>query len=198
MVVNGFGFNKFNTMLVGLPTGAIQIITILCCAFGMQITNNYRWVWGLIATTVPMVGSILLLSLPQSASWGIVVSTWLAAQSSDLILISLSLIASNVKGNTKKATVNALYFIGYSTGCIIGPQLWQKRDAPRYYKGCISSIASWGLLYCCFIAYYICCKRENKKRDQIADAYDESDAHLGVSLDSDQTDKQDVKFRYTL
>ncbi|KAH8899930.1 MFS general substrate transporter [Thozetella sp. PMI_491] len=196
LVINGFGFNKFNTMLVGLPSGAIQVITIWVCALGMRYTKNLRWAWGILATLVPLTGSILLLSLPASNSWGIVVSTWLAAQSSDLILVTLSLVASNIKGNTKKSTVNALYFIGYSVGAIAGPQLWNMEDAPRYRKGCISSIVSWGFLICCFLALHALCKRENSRRDSLNAT--EADEHVGVSVDSDLTDTQDLKFRYTL
>lgn len=196
LVIHGFGFSKFNTMLVGLPSGALQIITIWVCGLGMRHTKNLRCVWGIGALLIPLVGSILLLSLPATNSWGIVVSTWLAAQSSDLILVSLSLIASNIKGNTKKSTVNALYFIGYSIGCIVGPQLWNSEDAPRYNKGCISSIVSWVLLFFCFVGYYISCRWENRRRDALAAM--ESDEQEGVALDSDMTDTQDLKFRYTL
>ena len=190
-------------MLVGLPSGAIQVILILSCAYGMQHAHNYRWIWGLAATTIPLVGSILLLSLPSRYSWGVVVSTWLAAQSSDLILISLSLAASNVKGNTKKSAVSALYFIGYSVGCIIGPQLWQRKDAPRYRKGCISSIVSLVLLYICFIAYFFLCWRENRKRDRMLTQYSqpeltENEKAGGDPVDSDLTDSQDLMFRYAL
>ena len=180
-------------MLVGLPSGAMQIITIWVCAIGMRYTNNFRWAWGIFATTIPLVGSILLLALPSSNKWGIVASTWLAAQSSDLIVISLSLAASNVKGNTKKNVVMALYFIGYSLGCIIGPQLWQSQDAPRYNKGCISSIVSYILLYACFLGYFFLCRHENKKRDRLVGQADEN---LGVAVDSDLTDTQDIGFRY--
>lgn len=196
LIINGFGFSKFNTMLVGLPSGALQIITIWVCGLGMRHTKDMRCIWGLGALLIPMTGSILLLSLSAHNSWGIVVSTWLAAQSSDLILVSLSLIASNVKGNTKKGTVNALYFIGYSVGCIVGPQLWNSEDAPRYNKGCISSIVSWVLLFSCFVGYYTLCKRENKRRDALAAT--ESDEGVVVSMESDMTDTQDLKFRYTL
>ncbi|KAJ9139406.1 MFS general substrate transporter [Pleurostoma richardsiae] len=197
LVINGFGFSKFNTMLVGLPSGAMQIITVWVFALGMRYTNNYRWIWGLFATTIPLIGSILLLCLPASNDWGIVVSTWLAAQSSDLIVVTLSLVASNVKGNTKKSVVNAVYFVGYSVGCISGPQLWQAKDAPRYRKGCISSIVSWCLLYLCFLAYFALCKRENKKRDRLCEATVVDDA-AGTSVGSDLTDKQDLNFRYKL
>ena len=198
MVVNGFGFTKFNTMLVGLPSGALQIVTVLTCGLAMRHTNNKRCLVGLLATLIPLVGSILLLTLPADRSWGIVVSTWLAAQSSDLILVSLSLIASNVKGNTKKSAVNALFFVGYSVGCIVGPQLWNSVDAPRYSKGCISSIVSWVLLLCCFTTYYFLCRRENARRDSVAGPPGRVDENVGVALDSDMTDTQDLKFRYTL
>lgn len=185
-------------MLVGLPSGALQVTLILSCAFAMHHTNNYRWFWGVIATTIPLIGSILLLCLPQSASWGIVVSTWLAAQSTDLILVSLSFIASNINGNTKKSTVSALYFIGYSAGCIIGPQLWQSEDAPRYNKGCISSIVSWVLLYASIMAYHFSCKLENKRREGIAPDHAQFEGATGVALQSDHTDTEDLKFRYAL
>ena len=196
LVISGFGFNKFTTMLVSLPSGGLQILTIWTCALGMRYTNNLRWAWGMLATIVPLVGSILLLVLPAHNGWGIVVSTWLAAQSSDLILVTLALIASNVKGNTKKSTVNALYFVGYSVGAIVGPQLWTMADAPRYQKGCVSSIISWVLLLCCFASYAMLCKRENMRRDMLRKI--ERDEHAGVALDSDLTDTQDLKFRYTL
>ena len=200
MVIKGFGFTKFQTMLVGLPSGAIQIILILSCAYGMQHTHNHRWLWGISATTIPLIGSILLISLPSHYSWGIVVGTWLAAQSTDLILISLSLVASNIRGNTKKSAVSAVYFVGYSVGCIIGPQLWQKKDAPRYIKGTISSIVAWGLLYLCFGAYFVLCRRENMRRDNTTIQAHElgRDKKTTVLDDSDITDTQDVMFRYTL
>ena len=119
-------------MLVGLPSGAIQIIAVWISALGIRWTRDVRSFWGFLMTVVPLIGSILLLCLPKSDKWGIVVATWLAACTSSLMLISTSMIASNVKGNTKKSIVSGMFFIGYTTGCIVGPQLWQAVDAPRY------------------------------------------------------------------
>lgn len=104
-------------MLVGLPSGALQIITIWTAALGMRYTKNKRWLFGILLSCVPLLGSILLLSMPASAGWGIVVSTWLAACSSSLIVVSLSIVASNVKGNTKKSVVSGVFFVAYCTGC---------------------------------------------------------------------------------
>lgn len=192
-------------MLVGLPSGAIQIITIWIAALAMRYTKGLRCFWGIALALVPLVGSIVLLTLPASHKWGIVVSTWLAAQSSSLMVVTLSLLASNVKGNTKKSTASAVYFLGYSTGCIAGPQLWQAPDAPRYIKGCVSSVVSWILLIITFLVYYFVFRQENKKRDQIifdtespAPQKVDEELNVGVSVDSDLTDKQDLKFRYTI
>jgi hypothetical protein len=51
---------------------------------------------------------------------------------SDIMSITLSLSASNVKGNTKRAVVNTMYFIGYCAGCVGTPQLWLSIQKPRY------------------------------------------------------------------
>ncbi|KAK4958220.1 hypothetical protein LTR10_004646 [Elasticomyces elasticus] len=203
LVISGFGFDKFQTMLVGLPGGALQIITIWTAAIGMRHTHNKRWLWGILLTCVPFLGVILLMTLPKSAGWGIVVSTWLAACSSSLMVVSLSLAASNVKGNTKKSTVSAIFFIAYCTGCIAGPQLWQAEDAPRYMKGLISSVVSWVLLIMTYTTYYFVMTRENARRDRLAaavivDEKVDASAQLGVATDSDMTDREDLKFRYTV
>jgi ACS family allantoate permease-like MFS transporter len=198
-------------MLVGLPSGAIQIATSWIAAFAMRYTKNGRCLWGILLTLIPLVGSIVLLTLPGSHPWGIVVSTWLAAQSSSLMVVSLSIMASNVKGNTKKSVVGAIFFLGYSTGCIVGPQLWQAPDAPRYIKGCVSSIVSWALLLTTFAMYYVVFRQQNSKRDALLlhDAEEEAghaplpekldqELRVGLDVDSDLTDRQDLKFRYAL
>lgn len=147
-----------------------------------------------------------MMSIPKSEKWGIVVATWLAACSSSLMVISTSMMATNVKGNTKKSVVSSLFFIGYSVGCISGPQLWQAQDAPRYTKGCISSLISWALLVLTYAGYYFYLRHENKKRTALVSAVVEEtgtndgkvEEHVGVEIDSDLTDKQDLKFLYTL
>lgn len=207
LVISGFGFNQFQTMLVGLPCGAMEIIVVWICAIGMRYTKNIRSFWGILLTLVPLIGSALMMSIPKSEKWGIVVSTWLAACSSSLMVITTSMIATNVKGNTKKSAVSALFFVGYSIGCISGPQLWQAPDAPRYIKGCISSLISWSLLVVIFVIYYFYRRWENKRRAAIVMAVVEEtpadnrnlkdEGHIGVEVDSDLTDRQDLKFIYS-
>jgi hypothetical protein len=118
----------------------------------------------------------------------------------------LSLTASNSKGNTKRAIVSAMFFIGYCAGCIASPQLWTER--PRYFSGVVTAIVTWCLLFLTMIAYRFVCMRDNAARDRaasqagIADGPDAGPVE-GVLLDknglpeSDLTDKEDPRFRYS-
>jgi hypothetical protein len=115
--------------------------------------------------------------------------------------ILLSLAASNVKGNTKRAIVNTMFFIGYCAGCIGSPQLWTHK--PRYTEGVITSIVTWCLLSAAVIIYRLLCTVDNKQRDSRASTGN-SDMVRDFDLDknglpkTDLTDKQDEAFRYSI
>lgn len=195
-------------MLVGLPSGAICFIAVWASALIPRFFHGFRLYGGLLLTFVPLLGSALIVGLPaEGYEWGIVAGTWLAGTGSALIATSASLMASNVKGNTKKSIVSTLFFISYCIGCIIGPQAWTEDDAPRYAKGCYLSIASWILLIVVLVLYLVFVRTKNKCRDRKAaegdSRYDTSEAAIGgylvgVSVDSDVTDVQDKAFRYKL
>ncbi|KAF4982674.1 hypothetical protein FDECE_17462 [Fusarium decemcellulare] len=212
LVINGFGFSKFRTMLVGLPGGAINFTTVWLSAIIPRIFPGTRIYTAIGLCLVPLIGSTILLALPVDvnggASWGIVASTWLAACSSAPLCSCASLVASNVKGNTKKSIVSAGFFITYCVGCIVSPQAWQEEDAPRYTKGCILSIASWVSLIITLAIYMVTVKRKNNIRDQKAaegrpeyvsgsQVGEGSNIQMGVSIDSDLTDLGDKGFRYS-
>jgi MFS transporter, ACS family, allantoate permease len=185
-------------MLVGLPAGAFQIGTVWFGALVPMVRKNIRSLTGIILVLIPLTGSLILTFLPAKHSWGIVASTWLAGCTSAPLSIAVQLMASNVKGNTKKSVVSAIFFIGYCIGCICGPQLWQSEDAPRYVKGCITSITSWFLLVASFTFMWFNLQRVNRKRDREAAARGTLVAdNIGVSENSDMTEKQDRDFRFT-
>lgn len=115
--------------------------------------------------------------------------------------ILLSLSASNVKGNTKRAVVNTMFFIGYCAGCIASPQLWTK--SPRYTEGVITSIVTWCLLFVAVVVYRILCQRDNKARNTRSasgaeDDVDDVEVDQNGLPETDLTDKEDKHFRYAL
>lgn len=105
LVINGFGYDQFQTMLVGLPSGAVAFVLTWIGALSPLYFPNSRCFIGIFLAAMPMLGSLLLLLLPAHNSWGIVVSTWFAGSSAPPLSIAVGLMASNVKGNTKKAVV---------------------------------------------------------------------------------------------
>lgn len=120
----------------------------------------------------------------------------------------MSLTSSNSKGNTKRAIVSAMFFIGYCVGCIASPQLWTER--PRYFSGVVTAIVTWCLLIVTLYAYRLLCIRDNAARDRQgsnsdgdADGVGSTMVVDGVLLDkngtpeTDLTDKEDWRFRYS-
>ncbi|KAM0555088.1 hypothetical protein ACHAPJ_006437 [Fusarium lateritium] len=211
IIVTGFGFSKFYTMLVGLPGGALNFATVWISALVPHYLPNTRIYTAIVLCLVPLSGSIVLLTLPAAAggkpSWGIVAATWLASCPSAPLSSCASLLASNVKGNTKKGFVTAGFFFAYCVGSIAGPQAWLEEEAPRYSRGCILSIASWSAVIVLLAIYLTTLKRKNKIRDRKAEAgvmHYRSTAPVdrtthtqaGVAEDSDLTDLGDKAFRY--
>ncbi|KAH8653603.1 major facilitator superfamily domain-containing protein [Xylariales sp. PMI_506] len=192
LVISGFGWSKFNTMLVGLPTGAFQVAFIWITVIGIRVTKIPRCYWGIAVTIIPLVGNVGVACIPSTSKWGVVIFTWLASTISPVMVVSLSLMASNIKGNTKKSVISNAYFILYGLAAVIAPQLWQTADAPRYIKGLEADIICLSLIILLFIAYGIIATRENRRRDGLEDvAQDDSTEKLDV------TDREDLSFRYT-
>ncbi|EXA35175.1 hypothetical protein FOVG_13936 [Fusarium oxysporum f. sp. pisi HDV247] len=210
IVINGFGYDKYTTMLVGLPGGGLNILTTWFGAFVPRLVKSKysRTCTALFLCCIPLLGAILLATLPASKSWGIVVSTWMANAVTCLLSSCSALMASNVKGNTKKSSTTTMFFVAYCVGCIISPQAWTEDDAPRYLKGCILSIASLVYLMTTLVVYAFLLDKENQLRDRKAaeghvDYMVESQGRAegiqsGVAIDSDLTDRQDKAFRYIL
>lgn len=160
----------------------------------MRTTRFPRYIWGIGITVIPIVGNIGIRVIPANQKWGIVVCTWLATLISPVLVIIFSLIASNIKGNTKKSTVNNMFYIFYAAAAIAAPQLWSTDESPRYRKGIITNFVCLGGLMVTFLAFGLYVTQENKRRDrQEANGVVTSEENE----DPDLTDKQDRTFRYT-
>lgn len=202
LVIGNIGYTKFQTMLYTAPSGAVQIAMLWIGVGACVLLPKQRTLVALGLVIPPLIGCVCLLELSLDAGWGMIVASWLASCITAPWSILISLTASNVKGNTKRSVVNAMFFIGYSAGCIGSPQLWTHK--PRYFSGVVTGIVTWCLLFMTIIAYRIVCSRDNVKR--AAEEEQGSPQAIGgteVSLDdtgaprTDLTDKEDREFRYS-
>ena len=55
-----------------------------------------------------------------------------------------SLVSRNIAGQTKKVTCLTILFIAYALGNILGPQVFQATDKPRYHNAFAAHIALYG------------------------------------------------------
>lgn len=95
--------------------------------------------------------------------------------------------------------MNAIYFVSYCIGNIIGPQVFRASDAPKYTQGYAGLMACIVVAMAAISAYGFLCHLENKRRDQkIADLGVEEVNDELIGAFSDLTDQEKWKtFRYT-
>ncbi|ETS79376.1 hypothetical protein PFICI_09229 [Pestalotiopsis fici W106-1] len=192
LMIKRLGYTSAQTLIYNSPAGAVQILAIWAGVIACKLfpRNRCLVVVGLIM--VPIAGCIMLLTLPFQG-WPIIVGSWLGGTGSSIFTITMSLNASNVKGNTKKSIVNTLYFVGYCAGGIAFPQLWSSVDAPRYTNGLICSLTAWGLFVILMFVYWTVAARRNKSREKMCENHQVNNYEFGA----DVTDLEDKTFRYS-
>lgn len=106
IIINGFGFTPLNSLLLQAPNGLFQLSGL---AF-ISLTANYylkasRVLLMISMLCMSLIGIIMLYTISDDHKYGRLVGLWLASIFACDIPMALSLIASNVGGFTKKATV---------------------------------------------------------------------------------------------
>lgn len=103
---------------------------------------------------------------------------------------------ANTSGHSKKLTMNAIFFISYCCGNIIGPQLFQTNDAPNYSHGYIGLLICIVVAILAILAYGFVCARENRRRDSLQASNMEQIEQAEAEAFSDLTEKEKPAFRY--
>ncbi|KAK0760542.1 hypothetical protein N5P37_006736 [Trichoderma harzianum] len=168
LIINSFGFTVFQTTLLSTVSGVIAFFTLSAAAITLHFTRNSRAWISLIAYVPAVISSILLLALPWSNRWGLIVGVWLRYTTGVPYAVVMIWAANASAGHTKKTTVIALYHIGYGLGNIISPQLFEPRWKPRYKPTWIILLVVAAILpSIIIITLRIYLSRENKRRDKL-------------------------------
>lgn len=141
LIINSFGFNKFNTILLNIPFGAVQIVATMGGAAFATWTKRKGPPLALLCIP-PIVGCIMLLVIEHTTSnrGPLLVGYYLISFYPGISPLIFSWSSQNTAGETKKKTTTAVLFIGSSAGNIIGPHLYTTAEAPRYKRGLISNL----------------------------------------------------------
>jgi ACS family allantoate permease-like MFS transporter len=135
IVINGFGYDKFETILMGLPASAFQLLTVILSAVISSTVRKSRLITLVFIFLMAMAGILMVKLLPQTEKLSRLAGFWLVTAVSPAFPLMSSLAASNVAGFTKKSTVMAMIFLAYCAGNLSGPQFFISTEAPGYHVG---------------------------------------------------------------
>ncbi|KAL2696688.1 hypothetical protein AAEP93_001983 [Penicillium crustosum] len=197
LVLQGFGFSAFNTLLLGIPGGVILFAVVLVSGIISSKVPNSRCLVMVGCYVISIIGSALVYATDTLGSQyaGLLLMGFYSAT----MPISMAMISSNVGGFTKKATVSAIYFIMYCTGNIIGPQLFFEREAPKYQSGFLAIIIC--LIVCVldgfallFYLRWTNIRRDKQRMETVSEDHEKHDVAQTQLVDT--TDRKNKGFRY--
>ncbi|KAJ5397544.1 hypothetical protein N7509_005657 [Penicillium cosmopolitanum] len=197
ILIKNFGFSELDTELLSMVNGAVQCVVLLSAAW---LSRHYnQTILFQFAFLIPNIaGTAVLMAVPISNSTkvGLLIAYWCTLSFWGTTVLLMSLLSRNVAGQTKKSVSTASLFLAWAVGNMIGPQVFQSKDAPRYFTcfsvhmGCYACIVillgvlRWHLI------------RENNKRDLLQEEdWRASEANLDNAFD-DLTDRENLSFRY--
>ncbi|GFF35947.1 uncharacterized transporter C417.10 [Aspergillus udagawae] len=191
LILYGFGFSTFKTLLLGMPVGAVILVFVLLSSTISSKIQNCRCIVIAAVGCISILGSALVYATESIASR--YAGLLLMGVYSVSMPLSLAMVASNIGGFSKRATVSAIYFVMYCAGNIIGPQLFFEREAPRYQSGFQAVIVCFVVVVVVALVLGAYLRWENRRRDRVAGPVE--DAEKPTEL-VDITDLTNMQFRY--
>jgi len=193
IIITSFGYTSQQSLIYGCPAGAIEVVTLIGFLYlGDRFKN--RLFWGVVSEAICLLGILLVYALPTNLKVGRLIGYYLTGSSATGFVVILSLISSNVAGYTKKTTVSAMYLIAYCVGNIIGPQVFQAKDAPRYTPALITIVVCFIICIILLLIIWFVNYRENARRDALTNSPDY--VHVKNQEFLDLTDGENMMFRY--
>ncbi|KAJ5921220.1 hypothetical protein N7466_009546 [Penicillium verhagenii] len=204
IVIAGFGYSTFDTLLVSLPISVFTFIWVVLATIVTSKVRKSRCLTIAVLSLISLAGSLMVSQIDPSKKVARLAGMWLFPAYSAGVPIVLGIIASNVAGYTKRTTVTAVMFIGNCAGNITGPFLFFADEAPGYKSAWIGIMTSLGIAFVAILLlrqlYYF--KNQHRDSQQTTKIDPESrttiDTGEDVAPDKDETDWENPRFRYYL
>ncbi|EGX91303.1 Major facilitator superfamily transporter [Cordyceps militaris CM01] len=200
IILRGIGFSTFDTLLLQCVPYLVQFVLVVLCTGGSTYLKNTRTYWMMLTFAIALLGAALVRQLPAHDKWGKYAGTCLMGASSASFPLLMSIVSGNVGGFTKKTTVNAMSFIAYCAGNIVGPQLFFEREAPSYGSGFAALIVCQTACFflCLGLRFYLTWLNRSRDRQDAATVATEENhmqRHAAMAM-MDKTDKEIAGLRY--
>ncbi|KAI1085407.1 major facilitator superfamily domain-containing protein [Whalleya microplaca] len=204
LVISGFGFDSFRTLLIGLPSSVVSAGSMLIWGTFSIKYGNLR-TWGMIVPLLPAIAGIAAVYATMNTGankYGRVFAYWLINSYAVTWPFVLTIVGQNVAGHTKRAFTHTLLLIVFAAGNIAGPFFFRAGDAPGYVLAIASILVFFCVALFCAVALRLCMQFENRRRDRAFGALASMPEELrvdGMRLGMhDKTDLENPDFRYVL
>ncbi|KUJ12394.1 MFS general substrate transporter [Mollisia scopiformis] len=202
LVVSGFGFDSFKTLLIGLPSSVVSAGSMIVWGYFSMKHGNLR-TWGMIVPLLPAIagiGAVYGTEGTGTNKYGRVVAYWLINSYAVTWPFCLTIIGQNISGHTKRATTNIMLFMIFAAANIGGPFFFRSQDAPKYVLAITIILVCFCAALLCGIGLRVYMSMENKKRDrQFGELQTTEEKLEGMRFGMhDKTELENVDFRYVL
>ncbi|KAJ8087519.1 hypothetical protein AAF712_006640 [Marasmius tenuissimus] len=147
LIIQGFGFDQFHTILFNIPFGFIQVVVTLLSAL---ISTKVKLKWPVIfaLTIPPIAGAAALLKLGRGSEQrgALLACYYVLSFFTGIQPMLYSWSAQNTAGHTKKLCTTGIVFVAQCAGNIVGPLLYRTEDKPYYHRGLVANLVCWAAL----------------------------------------------------
>ncbi|KAK5022231.1 hypothetical protein LTS07_010311 [Exophiala sideris] len=196
LIIESFGYDAFVSSLLLMPYGAVVCIGLPLAGYITSKHPDTRCINQFASALPAIIGSALVFYLQADNQAGRLAGFYLTGFSNATLPLQFASMNSNTAGHTKRSITNAIMFLGYATGFIIGPQFFLASEAPVYQTGFRTMLITFTLLTAAPVGMYAYLTWQNKTRDAAImhsggeNIYTENEEFL------DLTDREQIHFRY--
>ncbi|KAI5919037.1 putative allantoate permease [Camillea tinctor] len=194
IIINNLGFSSTSSSLMTIPTGVVSTLSGILFSYFSGRTKRFRSLVTSASLIPCVIGTALIYGTSRVNIGAQLAGLYLGYFYWAAYVTGLAMFQANTAGHSKKTTVNAMDYVAYAIGNIIGPQTFIDEQAPSYTGAIIAMLLCYCVSIVLAMSYGLACHWENMQRDRAA-AENETDEHEADFLDL--TDKEVASFRYT-
>ncbi|EYB23618.1 hypothetical protein FG05_02945 [Fusarium graminearum] len=199
LIIKGVVKDPLETVALGIPMGAFQVLWILSGTFIASRVKNCRTIIMAVYLIPTIIGVCLLWKMDREHhKVGVLFGYYIVGGFVCSLVLAIQMPAGNLGGYTKRMTASAMVFIAYCVGNIVGPHAFLGSEAPLYQTGCITILSCSVAQMMVAIMLRILLVRRNARRDAAAAAVGANGEDVSATEGSDLTDFENPHFRYVL
>ncbi|KAJ5771365.1 uncharacterized protein N7511_003416 [Penicillium nucicola] len=198
LIIQGFGYSNLVATLFQIPYGMVILGSNVSAMYIQRwLSGQKRCIVGAIYVCPALAGAVGIHILSRDRQSALLLTSTYTAS----FAMIMSLITANTGGSTKRSVVNAVFFIAYCVGNIIGPFAFKSDEAPQYTSGIVAMLVAYAVEIVLLLGFATYMRKLNIDKDKVLEtegvSLDRNGREQSVGAEADRTDKEDVYFRYS-